>query len=196
MVHGLGVLREKRRKPDAGARRNDIAEVPDGIVVKPRLRDGDCLALRRIHERKVECLLAVRPELGGVGELGNRLLAAERRARSAVELAARGRRQRQVRLFACDDAGALQLEAVRHAVAARHDADGEVAEVHELLLTTQVDFGLLVYRRRHLAFRSRDDCDLANRRALRQALAVQAYPYFRGRDEDLAVSQHLVRKRV
>ena len=195
-MRGSRIFREERRQPDADVRRSDLAEVADRVVVQSRFRDSNGLALCRIRERQVERLAGVRRELGRICELGNGLLAAERRAACAVEPAPGGLRQGDVRPFIRHDAGALQFEAIRHAVFAGDDADGEVAEVGDLLLATQINRVLLVDRSRDSLCGACTANDLARRRAPAKPFPVDADSYLRLRDERLPAPQNLVRKRI
>ena len=176
------VFREERRQPDAGVRRGDVAEVPDRVVVQRSLQDGHGLALGRIRERKVERLARIRLERCRVRELRNRLLASYRRAACATKPAPRRLRQGDVRPLVRDDAAFRRFEAIGDAVFARDDANGEVAEVGELLHTAQVDQALLVDRCRDLFLGGLAADDLARQCAIAKPFPVDADSDTRLRD--------------
>ena len=181
-MRGSRIFREERREPDADVRRGNFAEVPDRVVVQRSLQDGHGLALGRIRERKVERLARIRRERCRVRELRNRLLAAKRRATGSAEPAPRRLRQGHVRPFVRHDTCSLQFEAIRHAVFARDDANGEVAEVGELLHTAQVDQALLVDRSRDLFLGGLAADDLARQCAIAKPFPVDADSDTRLRD--------------
>ena len=145
----LRILGEERLELRAALGLLDVAEVPDRIVMEASINDSDGLAIDPggVDEREVYHLAAVGLEIGRIGKLGNRLLAAKRIAARAVKPAANALGKRYVGLLAVDNPRLLRLETVGNAVIARGETNAPVAEVDERLVLRERDLAFLVNRR-------------------------------------------------